>query len=227
MSNSTSGGVIPLVRSHLRRHGPRGTAEAIMQKAREKVYLQETHVWYELALGDERPKRSLSPEFELVRGDHSHLPLLDQLPDTPPEVVAKQRMDEGADLWLVLEGEQVAFVCWIFHGSMPMLAAPENRLLLAPEIVCLEDSVASTAYRGRGVAPAAWSGIAEALQQTGAKYIITKIGESNVASRRAIVKSGFHESASMHFRLVGFQRRTTVQPGSGATADWLAKQLQH
>jgi GNAT superfamily N-acetyltransferase len=136
-------------------------------------------------------------------------------------------MESGADLWLVLDGQQLVFACWIFHGSMPMLAAPGARLMLPPEIVCLEDSLTSASYRGRGVAPAAWSEIADALEPTGVEYIITKIEESNTASRRAIVKSGFHESAIMHFQLIGFWRRNLVQAMNGATADLLVKQLQH
>ena len=102
-----------------------------------------------------------------------------------------------------------------------------SQLVLPPEIVCLENSVTSASYRGQGVAPAAWTNIADALELGEVKFIITKIEESNIASRRAITKSGFRESATMHFRLVGFRRRTSVQRGTGVTADWLAKTLQH
>jgi len=136
-------------------------------------------------------------------------------------------MEGGADLWLVLDDRRPAFACWIFHGSMPVLAAPNGQLALPPEIVCLEDSVTSASYRGRRVAPAAWSQIANRLEQNAVRSIITKIEESNTASRRAIVKSGFHEIATMHFRRVGLQQHTTVQAGTGAAADLLAEQLPH
>lgn len=122
--------------------------------------------------------------------------------------------------------DSVVFVCCIFHGSMLIPIAPGGRLALLTEIVCLEDSVTSAPYRAWGVAPAAWSGIADALEPTAAKYII-KIADSNTPSRRDIVKSGFRESASMRFRLIGFWRRNLVQVRGGATAEWLVRQLQH
>ncbi|MBV9455179.1 MAG: GNAT family N-acetyltransferase [Rubrobacter sp.] len=169
----------------------------------------------------------MPPGLTLVQGGDDDLPLLDELPTTPDEKEARKRLEAGADLWFVLDGRQPSFACWIFHESLPMLAAPDGQLVLPAGIVCLENSVTSAAYRGRGVAPAAWSNIVDTLEELGeAKVIITKIEESNIASRRAILKSGFQESATMYFRLVGFWRRTTVRRKSGVTADWLAKALQ-
>lgn len=217
---------VPRVRRQLRRQGLRATIGKAAQYARSSVYLCETHVWYELPLGRDRPRVALPPGLALVRGDAGDLPLLDELP-TVGEAEARRRLEAGADLWLVLEERQPAFACWIFHGSMPVLAAPNGQLALPPEIVCLEDSVTSASYRGRGVAPAAWSQIADKLGQNAVRSIITKIEESNIASRRAIVKSGFREITTMHFRRVGPRQHTTVQAGTGAAADWLAEQLPH
>ena len=199
----------------------------MVQRIRSNVYLRETHVWYEIPLETDRPRLTLPPGLKLVRGDYDDLPLLAQLPTTPTETAAKRRMGNGGELWLVLDEQRPAFACWIFHRSMPMAAAPSSRLVLSPEIVCLENSVTSSLYRGQGIAPAAWSGIADALKPTGVKYIITKIEESNTASRRAIVKCGFRESATMRFALIGLWQRTLVQGRNGVTGGWLAQQLHH
>lgn len=221
------GRLISRGRRHLRRDGLRATLAKATQRLRSSVYLDETHIWYELPLGTERPHVALPPGLTLVQGRADDQPLLDELPTAPDEMEVRKRMEAGADLWFVLEGRRPAFACWIFHESMPMQAAPNGQLVLPPEIVCLENSVTSASYRGRGVAPAAWTNIADALEPSEAQFIITKIEESNIASRRAITKSGFRESATMHFRRVGFRRRTSVHRGTGATADWLAKTLQH
>lgn len=217
----------PRLRRYLRRHGLRSTVGRAAHHVRSRVYLRETHVWYELPLGAARPRVSLPPELTLVRGSEDDLPLLAELPTAPIEEEARRRMEAGADLWLVLDGRRLAFACWIFRDLMPMIAARDGQLVLPPEIVCLENSVTSAAYRGRGIAPAAWSSLADELESSEAEFIITKIEESNTPSRRAIVKSGFHESATMHFRRLGFRRRTLVQAGTGATVNWLTEQLQH
>lgn len=225
MSNSVFGNLLPKLRQHLQRNGVKSTVLRIINYARQRAYLDETHVWYELTLGTARPRRELPSGFVLLRGTPEHLPLLEQLP-TVLEAEARSRMEAGADLWLVLENQTAAFACWIFHSSTPVLAAPNGRLKLPPEIVCLEDSVTSAAYRGRSIAPAAWSRIADDLETTEIRSIITKIEESNIASRRAVSKVGFQEIATMHFRRVGPSRRTTVKAGSGMAADWLVEHLQ-
>ncbi len=137
-----------------------------------------------------------------------------------------QRMEAGADLWLVLEGRQLAFACWIFHGSAPVRGARSGRLVLPPGIDFMEDSVTSASYRGRGiVAPAAWSQVADRLERTGTKSVITKVKEDNKVMRWALSRSGFREIATIHFRRAGLRQRTTVV-GTGAAPAWLAEQLQ-
>jgi RimJ/RimL family protein N-acetyltransferase len=217
--------LVSRMRYEIHRHGVKATAGKAAQGVRKKVYIDQTFVWYELPLGAERPRVSLPPEFALVRGGASEIPLLDELPTSGNEWLARRWMEAGNDLWLVLEERRPAFACWIFHGSTPVRAARDGWFALAPGIVCFEDSATSASYRGRGVAPAAWSQIADRLEQTAARSIITKIEESNTASRRAIVKSGFREIATMHFRRVGLRERTAVL-GTGETAGWLAGQLQ-
>lgn len=224
--------LISRARSQVKRDGLKAVIGKVMMLARQRVYVDETHVWYELPLGTDRPRVELSPELDLIRAGTDELPLLEQLPRSKEVPVvspsgAEQRFEAGADLWMVLEGRQLAFACWIFHKSAPVGAAKSGRLVLSPEVVCLEDSVASPAFRGRRIAPAAWSEIADSLEQGAVKSIITKIAEDNAATRRAIVKCGYREIATMHFRRVGFREHTTVQERNGSTADWLAEQLSH
>jgi hypothetical protein len=74
--------------------------------------------------------------------------------------------------------------------------------------------------------PAAWSQIADRLEKTGAKSIITKVEADNRVMRLAIVKSGFRETAISRFRRLGLRQQTTVT-GTGPVFDWLAEQLRH
>jgi RimJ/RimL family protein N-acetyltransferase len=97
---------------------------------------------------------------------------------------------------------------------------------LPQEIVCLEDSVTVEDYRGKSIAPAAWSGIADTLERTGVRSIVTKIEESNLSSRKTVSKAGFEEIATMRFRRRGLSSSTTVEAGEGAAAAWLAEKLQ-
>ncbi len=56
-----------------------------------------------------------------------------------------------------------------------MAAARGGWLSLPEGTVCLEDSVTSPDYRGRGVAPAAWSQIAAAAAEDGYATMVTKV----------------------------------------------------
>lgn len=224
MSNFIQSNPLLRIRNQLRRHGLRAIIDKVAQRARKKVYLDETHVWYELPLVSERPRVKLLAGLELVRGGPSELPLLAELP-TVGQLEARQRMKSNADLWLVLRGRQPAFACWVFHGSVALPAAPNGRLMLPPEIAFFEDSVTSSAFRGRGIPLAAWPRIADHLEQTAVRSVVTKVEEDNGVARRAFEKAGFREFATTRFRRVGLRRYTTVRAGTGATVDWLAGQL--
>ncbi len=135
------GRLISRARRHLRRYGLRASLDKGAQRLRSSVYLRQTHVWYELPLGIERPRVALPSGLTLVQGGADDQPLLEELPTTPDEEAARRRMEAGADLWFVLDGRRPAFACWIFHESMPMRAARNGKLVLPPKIVCLENSV--------------------------------------------------------------------------------------
>ena len=84
--------------------------------------------------------------------------------------------------------------------------------------VCLEGVVTDPGYRGRGIAPAAWSMIARSLQDEGIRTIAMKVEEANQSMRRAVMKAGFHEMAITDFRRVAGITRVHVVP-AGTTAD--------
>jgi hypothetical protein len=217
---------ISRLRFELHRHGVRGTIGKVVQRVREKVYFDRTWVWYELPLGADRPQSPLPPGLVLTRGGASEASLVNELP-SGNEWRARRGLEAGNDLWLVLDEGRPVFACMIFYGSMPTRAARGGWLPLPPDIVFLEDSATSASYRGRGtIAPAAWSQIADRLEKTGAKSIITKVEENNKVMRWAIVRSGFREIATVHLRRVGFRQRVTVVGTGTAAGDWIAVHLQ-
>jgi RimJ/RimL family protein N-acetyltransferase len=84
-------------------------------------------------------------------------------------------------------------------------------MALAPGTACLEDSVTASAARGRGVAPGAWTAIAEGLAAEGVRRLITKVEVDNIPSRRAVEKVGFRAVSLMDFVRVGGRGRTRVE----------------
>jgi hypothetical protein len=225
MPSVVQSSLISKVRHELRHNSWRTTIGKAAQSARARVYLDRTYIWYELSLRTDRPRASLPSGLTLIRGDKNHLALLGELPSVH-EWLARERLEAGNDLWLVLGRGRPVFACWTLHGATPLLAAPEGRLALPSDVVGLENSATSVSYRGRGViAPSAWSQIADRLEKTGVKSIITKLEDDNKVMRWALARSGFREVASTHYRRVGFRQHATVR-GEGATADWIAGQLK-
>src|SRR5215210_396246 len=223
--------LISRVRYQLSRYGFKATFVKVAQWLRKRVYLKETHVWCELILEVERPRRNLPSDVELVRADISDLPQFQDL-TTMTEMAmredqAREQIEADNDLWLAIQDGRAVFACWIFHSEVPMIAALGGKLSLAPGISCLEGSIASPHYRGRGIATGVWSQIADKLQQDSIRSLITKIEITNIRTRRAVAKVGFREIAIMYFRRVGFWERTTVQALTYPTAEWLAEQLTH
>jgi hypothetical protein len=219
--------LISRLRLVLHRHGVRGTIGKVEQRAREKLYFDRTWIWYELPLGADRPHASLPPGLVLSRGGASEASLLNELPSGNDEWRARRWLKADNDLWLVLYEGRPVFACMIFRGSTPTRAARGGWLPLPPDVVCLEASSTSTSYRGRGpIGPAAWSQIADRLEKTGAKSLITQVGEENKIMRWALVRSGFREIATVHLRRVGLRQRVTVVGTGTAADDWIAVHLQ-
>jgi RimJ/RimL family protein N-acetyltransferase len=178
------------------RYGLVGTARRAATKAAGLAYLHQEHVWYELPLGLERPRRLLPPELRL---------------ETTPEADAAER-------WHGRAGDREAFSCLIYRGQTPVLAAPGGRMPLPDRTVSLEDSVTDPAFRGRGVAPAAWTAIADALEAEGVERMVTKVAIENASSRRAVEKAGFAEVALQRVTRIGPLKRVAfvVYGGFGA-----------
>src|SRR4051794_33043564 len=98
MSRVLPSSLISRVLHKLRHHGLMGAIRKATQRAREELYLDVTHVWYELLLETDRPHVSLPPGLMLIRGGESDLPLLDELPNVH-RWLARRRMKAGDDFW--------------------------------------------------------------------------------------------------------------------------------
>jgi RimJ/RimL family protein N-acetyltransferase len=96
---------------------------------------------------------------------------------------------------------------------------------LPPDVVALEDSLASPAFRGRGVAPSAWAMIADTYGERGKRWMITKVAVENTASRRAVEKAGFREVGIMQIVYRDWRTRIRVLPIAGAEREhlWLTR----
>jgi len=200
------------IRLLLRRDGVLGGARTAARRAAGLVALSEDHVWYLLEPAGARPRPQLASGLVLDRPGEPDMRLLAQLTSTVVSREAHARRLAGNDLWLVLEDGQALFGCWIFRGSTPTIAAPGGELALPADTVCLEDSLAAPAARGRGVAPAAYAAIADVVGGEGSRWMITKIAAHNASARRAAEKAGFEAVAAMRLRRVGRRSRASLQP---------------
>jgi len=186
-------------------HGLRGVLQLALGTVSDVLRPHDAHVWYALGLAGERPVVSLAEGFRLE--SPADLAPFDQLgPGALSD--ARSRVAEGGAPWLILEDDRVAFACWILP-HVPTRAAPGGRLQLPDGLLCLEYSITQEDYRGRGLAPAAWCAIADALQVDGITALITKVGVDNVPSRRAVEKAGFREIATVSLR----RRRLRLHAG--------------
>jgi L-amino acid N-acyltransferase YncA len=206
---------IECLRQGVHRHGLAGSIRCVASFAgrsvKSRVYLHERHTWYALELGGARRTIALPPGLEVTCNPKDALTLLGQLP-TIGQFEARERLASGAQLWILREGGQALYACWIFHGRTPVLAASGGWLALPPGVVCIEDSVTSERYRGRGLAPATWRVMAEILFQQGVVTMITKVADENVPSRRAVETAGFCKVASMKTDRICAAWSVAVQP---------------
>jgi GNAT superfamily N-acetyltransferase len=213
--------------SHALRKARQEGAGAALGRAFELVrrpfYRNEEHVWYQLDVNAERPRRDFVEGVRLIRGDATDAKRLEELGQVESE--ARQRLADGNDLWLALdEQDRVLFACWIFRSATPVYAAPHGRLELPEGTACLEDSVTSPLARGKGIAPASWTAIADALSGEGFETLITKVATDNVPSRKAVEKSGFREIAVMKLTRVGPREQVALRP-MGGVAEAIARGL--
>lgn len=209
----------------LRHRGLSETLGLVATRVRDRIVLQEEHVWYELLLQADRPRRALAPGLLLVQATERERELATQMEGGPsPEAVCEFHA-VGGELWVVLDAGRAAFSCWIFPKAAPALAAPGGWLELPPGTVCLENSATSLHHRGRGIAPAAWSGIADALAAEGVVSMVTKVTVENIPSRKAVAKAGFAEIAIMRMARQGTRMKVGITPLGSATSAQLAERL--
>jgi len=209
--------------SRVRHDGAWATLAQAWNLASKRVHLREKHVWYELGVSAERPRRELPPGVQLERGglDQAHrVEELDQNPDA-----TRERLGAGNTLWLAFDGDDLLFGCWTFSERTPVLAAPGGWLHLPGGIACLEDSATTPVARGRGIAPGSWTAIADQLAGEGCTAMITKVEVANTASRKAVVKSGFREIGVMSYTRLGPRTRTSMQTAGDGLGAELAKRL--
>jgi GNAT superfamily N-acetyltransferase len=183
-----------------------------LQSVLNHLYLHERHVWFVLSTHSVRAV-SLADGMILQPVSGPQVDLLSEQALCGRRVVENYLRHRGQP-WVVMDGQRVAFCCWIFTKEMPLVVARGGWHALPVSTACLEASVTSADYRGRGIAPAAWLGIAAILKERGIHRMVTKVEEDNAASRRAVVKAGFHEIAVVDFQRMGLSRYKTIEPRS-------------
>jgi L-amino acid N-acyltransferase YncA len=207
----------------VRSDGVGATARHSLKLARSRVYLVEEHVWYELDVDGERPRRELPDEVRLFKAGEDQLAGAVEMGQHIDEI--RRRRAAGNDLWLAEDDGGPLFRCWIYRSRAPVLAAPGGWLEIPADTVVLEDSATTPRARGRGIAPGAWTAIADSLRAEGLAHMITKVGVHNEASRKAVVKSGFREIGVMRLVKRGPHRRTTVSGAAPGLGSELAARL--
>ena len=215
----------------IRRLGPIGAVQRAAQRLLPGTSWAEEMVWFALDVTDpDRPRRGLDETFTVRRGSLDDMSLLQQLPSDPAvalmtPALVQQRLEAGAELWLTVEDDRLAFRCWIFRGWAPAPGAPHRRITLPDDVVLLEDSLASPDFRGRGVAPGTWSALGDAfMAEDGIRTIVTKIAKDNEVTQRSAQKVGFRPVATMRMSGPVWRMRLTITPadGPGGDAAWLS-----
>ncbi len=109
--------------------------------------------------------------------------------------------------WLILshENERVR----AFFGNLYPRLAPDEALL--------EGAYTPEAYRGQGIMAAAMAQIAERAGQFGARWVVTFVDQSNVASLKGCARAGFEPYVRRHERFRLFRRYVSFTPVTPAS----------
>ena len=207
----------------IRQEGLGAALSRAWELIRRPFYRKEEHVWYQLDVKGERPRREFVEGVRLVRAKPEEAGRVEELGQVESE--ARERLAQGNDLWLAIDDQDRAlFACWTFRSETPVVAAPGGSLELPTGTACLEDSVTSPLARGKGIAPASWTAIADALANEGFEAMITKVTTDNAPSRKAVEKAGFREIALMRLTRIG-PRQQVALSRSGGVADAIARGL--
>lgn len=211
----------------LREHGIAGSFRRLATRARAHLYLDETHVWFELRLPPEEAAPMLPPSVVLDEGGAADLDSFKDLPTPVSMAEGERRLLGGTRLRLLKEEGAVVSAAWIFTGQAPAAAAIAGRLTLPTRVAVLEDVATAERHRGRGLGPAAWRLIAADLAHEGLTSLLMKVEIGNGAGRRAARKAGFTEAAVVRTRRLGRRQRVRITPlGSAVTVRLLREQLR-
>jgi hypothetical protein len=196
------------LRRGLESHGVLGVAR---EAAGRVVSVDEEYAWFVLDL--ERLTPITMPEgFDLHLAGEADTDLLRELPAVPIEE-GRERVREGIQLWFVLKERTPAFVCFAFLGGQrfPLEGTRGKDYILPTGVACLENGLANREFRGRLIAPAAWTGIGERLRAAGHQLLMTKAAVSNVASCRTLERTGFRLATVMRRRRRGLRSSITFE----------------
>jgi GNAT superfamily N-acetyltransferase len=145
--------------------------------------------WYRLELS-RNERRELPAGMELRRCREADIPLFAQLEPVASRD-AERRFAAGGVLWMVISEGRPAFAAWTFAERVPIGQARNGWLELPEDSTQLKDLVTAEAARGRGIATAAVSLIADHVAREGATYLVGRVEDRNLASRRVYGKLGF------------------------------------
>jgi RimJ/RimL family protein N-acetyltransferase len=103
---------------------------------------------------------------------------------------AERRIREGQVCAAIRHGREVIAYCWL--TTEPEWVAEIGRLVVpAPDEVYLYDAFTSPAWRGRGLFQAMLMGLLEYSRAQGRRRALIFVLRRNLASRRAIERTGF------------------------------------
>lgn len=197
--------------------------DGLLVTARRAAREAEVSTWFEVAL-DDRPRLALREGLLALAANDEHFTRFNAI-GARNVATARERLQAGGRPWLVLIDEQPAFGCWLFGGRTPINSMPGEWLALPDGVHCLEDSVTAPEFRGRGLAPGAWSVLFDRLQGEGATSVITNVLDSNVPSTRAVLKVGFQPVASMRYVRLGPRSRQHVRALAGGSGPAIVRDL--
>lgn len=198
------------------RHGLIGTV-------RLAAHRDEISIWYEVVL-DDRPRIALREGRLLAASGGEALERFNEICANEP-ATTRLRLQDGGRPWVLLVDGEPAFACWLFAHRTPINSMPGEWLELPDGVICLEDSVTGPAFRGRGLAPGAWSSLMDLLQEEGARSLITNVLCSNEPSTRAVKKVGFEPVAAMRYVRVGPRSRQNMRAFAAGTGPAIAADL--
>ena len=213
------------IRLAVRREGAFGALRIIAGRAARLLTCSEDHIWYACNLTAARPSVPLAPGQQLRRVGEGEGEVLAQIPNLTARE-CRRRIRAGHDVWAVLDEGRVLFSCTIFRGAAPAIAGTDGRVRLAPDTVCLEDSMTAPDARRREIASAAVLAVLNALAARGARWMITKVAVDNVPTRRGAEKLGFEAVAAMHLRRIGPRSRRSLNVIPGAGAQSVGRQIE-